>query len=439
MATNNAVTRRANSENGSFRNIRERQAIANRASFRSFNDRYSGLSELQLNNSRNLLQFRQDSQSRIDTINREYSEITQNVLNDKTLDFLIQHSNINAPTLTSIFAGFELARASQADRLGEQRDVAIASIEAANQRQTDLNQAEQTFIQAQSQLATTNFEQNVNNAALISQGDANDLQELQADNNTAQDQAANAALRAADNAARTQQVQITADASVERQRISSDTNEQVGSFLDFARQGNANVQPLVNANQITTAPAAINNDGVGADGIPETLRRQPENINDLNEIIESSTDEATTPATELLPVEPEPVPEITEQQRLTQIIQRDDLANQFIESRDESLLAPLNILNNEIGTEGLSDSSGIVAAIAALPSDESDQVSAARSNLLTKLDKSLVSDDDIRVQQIQATLDSQRQALASITDPAQRSSMQAAIAQQEQVLRDLRS
>mgnify|MGYP003361773502 FL=1 len=55
----------------------------------------------------------------IQTLQERYNEhFTKfaGVLNDKTLAFLQQQSNIPAPTLTSIMAGYEMARASAAER-----------------------------------------------------------------------------------------------------------------------------------------------------------------------------------------------------------------------------------------------------------------------------------------------------------------------------------
>lgn len=55
----------------------------------------------------------------IQTLQERYNEhFTKfaGVLNDKTLAFLQQQSNISAPTLTSIMAGYEMARASAAER-----------------------------------------------------------------------------------------------------------------------------------------------------------------------------------------------------------------------------------------------------------------------------------------------------------------------------------
>lgn len=55
----------------------------------------------------------------IQTLQERYNEhFTKfaGVLNDKTLSFLQQQSNIPAPTLTSIMAGYEMARASAAER-----------------------------------------------------------------------------------------------------------------------------------------------------------------------------------------------------------------------------------------------------------------------------------------------------------------------------------
>jgi len=73
------------------------------------------------------------SNDRIRQLRQSYASATENVLNQETLQFLVDHSNIDAPTVTSIFAGFELARASRAERGREILDAAIAE-EASNQQ-----------------------------------------------------------------------------------------------------------------------------------------------------------------------------------------------------------------------------------------------------------------------------------------------------------------
>lgn len=87
---------------------------------RILNDRFA--------NTEGLVRFRQTQRERINGVNQAYVNSTQNVLNKQTLDFLIQQSNIDVPTLTSIFAGFELARASRADRENLRRQSTIDNI-----------------------------------------------------------------------------------------------------------------------------------------------------------------------------------------------------------------------------------------------------------------------------------------------------------------------
>lgn len=103
--------------------------LGNSESERILNERFA--------NARKLQTFRARQQSRIKAVNDRYISTTQNVLNDKTLDFLVQHSNIDVPTFTSIFAGFELARKSRADRSKEARDIEVRRLENEIKLQTE--------------------------------------------------------------------------------------------------------------------------------------------------------------------------------------------------------------------------------------------------------------------------------------------------------------
>lgn len=64
-----------------------------------------------------LISKRVEINERISRRNDDFIAKTADVLNQDTIDTLVQFSNINAPTLTSIFAGWEMAKASRADRL----------------------------------------------------------------------------------------------------------------------------------------------------------------------------------------------------------------------------------------------------------------------------------------------------------------------------------
>lgn len=84
-----------------------------------------------------LQERRQQRANSIKDVNRMYTELTQDVLNDKALDFLIKNSQIGVPTITSIFAGFELARASRAEKLKEVRDNDLNAIARQDKLDTD--------------------------------------------------------------------------------------------------------------------------------------------------------------------------------------------------------------------------------------------------------------------------------------------------------------
>jgi len=89
-----------------------------------------------------LAQARKSNQDSIDRINSEYITATQDVLDDATLQFLIEHSNIDAPTLTSIFAGWELAKSSKAKKLNEQRQADIQTLQSFNNINEQLSAAQ---------------------------------------------------------------------------------------------------------------------------------------------------------------------------------------------------------------------------------------------------------------------------------------------------------
>lgn len=101
-----------------------------------------------------LASLRTRQAARVKAVNDKYVESTQGVLNKKTLDFLVQHSNIDVPTVTSIFAGFELAKASRADKSEEarKREVEgllgeVAAAEAKLKDTTALSDAQIKIIQ----------------------------------------------------------------------------------------------------------------------------------------------------------------------------------------------------------------------------------------------------------------------------------------------------
>jgi hypothetical protein len=92
-----------------------------------------------------LRRYRERVAAKIRKENQTTVVVSQNVLNEKTQDFLIKHSLIDAPTLTSIFAGFELARASRADRLDRARELEISRIETNTKLlQEELDLADKT-------------------------------------------------------------------------------------------------------------------------------------------------------------------------------------------------------------------------------------------------------------------------------------------------------
>lgn len=83
-----------------------------------------------------LLQKRKEEEAALQQDRERFTAATRNVLSKETLDYLRTMSNIAAPTLTSIFTGFEMARADEAARyetLLNQREDAIKRTQADDQ------------------------------------------------------------------------------------------------------------------------------------------------------------------------------------------------------------------------------------------------------------------------------------------------------------------
>jgi len=83
----------------------------------------------------NLIKKREERENRQQSMREQFTAATTTVLSKDTLDFLREQSNIAAPTLTSIFAGYESARADRAnrtERLLDHREDALKRVEAAD-------------------------------------------------------------------------------------------------------------------------------------------------------------------------------------------------------------------------------------------------------------------------------------------------------------------
>lgn len=112
---------------------------------------------------------RQANMNRMAQLYGQYYQQFGNVLNKEALDFLDQHSNISAPTLTAIMAGYEHARASRAqqrltmlDRTAKmaeaeaaltEKQVALENERAANDQYANLQRLE-----AQSKAAQATYD-----------------------------------------------------------------------------------------------------------------------------------------------------------------------------------------------------------------------------------------------------------------------------------------
>ena len=80
----------------------------------------------------NLINQRRDRETAQQSLREQFTLATSNVLSQDTLDILKSLSDIQAPTLTSIFLGYESARADRANRfekLLDQRQEAVVRLE----------------------------------------------------------------------------------------------------------------------------------------------------------------------------------------------------------------------------------------------------------------------------------------------------------------------
>ena len=99
--------------------------------FRIANEKTRNLISRRFANTTSLANFRKRQVDLINKVNQEYVRNTQDVLNKQTLDYLVEHSTIDAPTLISIFAGYELARASRAERLDKKRESEVQQAQSS--------------------------------------------------------------------------------------------------------------------------------------------------------------------------------------------------------------------------------------------------------------------------------------------------------------------
>lgn len=189
-----------------------------------------------------LAEARKTNQDRINQLNNDYVRATQDVLDDQTLQFLVEHSKIDAPTLTSIFAGFELAKASRAKKLNEQRQADVQAVERLN----DINQqvSEARSLQASEQINDTRTQQaqdirtNERAADALNRAAQNDIQAGERRQEIVEDRAI-------------RRTERTEDAELERdlQNIRSNRgpNNQLALFRSLQGGSNATGQPATGA------------------------------------------------------------------------------------------------------------------------------------------------------------------------------------------------
>ena len=87
-----------------------------------------------------LLDLQQSREAANIATREQFTEVTRFVLGEKTLDWLREQGSINAPTLTSIFAGIESARADEAARFENLIDAQERSNERLSRNELQIEQ-----------------------------------------------------------------------------------------------------------------------------------------------------------------------------------------------------------------------------------------------------------------------------------------------------------
>ena len=132
------------------------------ALYKTQNDKLRQVIEDRFIASQRLAQTRQDMNSEIDRLNKEFISQTEGTLNKQALDFLMKNAMINVPTLTSIFAGWELAKASRTDRLREERDLNVDKLKSDFENTSQIIQNELKLNESQNELNKLQIEQQLN-------------------------------------------------------------------------------------------------------------------------------------------------------------------------------------------------------------------------------------------------------------------------------------
>ena len=175
--------RRRNETSRIFTDLGARSALVNTAGNEAvqeiLREQFTRLEQL---NARRLAR-----EQEIQQLNEEYAAVAQDVLSDDALAFLVANSQIDVPTLTSIFAGFELARASRADREAERVDRRIEEFRTRTEReqqlldrQRDLDQREIALIEADRERAQDELELRARTDIAVSQAEGREaVQQLE--------------------------------------------------------------------------------------------------------------------------------------------------------------------------------------------------------------------------------------------------------------------
>lgn len=148
--------------------------VADRSVNKILNERLASVGRLET--------FRLRQQERINKVNQDYLVSTQGVLNKQTLDFLVQQSNIDVPTFTSIFAGYELARASRADRSNAAREAEVTRLNNQIKAQEDSLKSRGALTDARIKLIQDGLDRNLKSLDNIQKSSDADIKDINAAN-----------------------------------------------------------------------------------------------------------------------------------------------------------------------------------------------------------------------------------------------------------------
>lgn len=326
MANQRIAKRKAESSNVI---IAQKAVGQNNVDVSNFLTRSKTLNNQKITNAEGLLKFRKSVQDRIDAEHQRYILSTQGVLDDKTLDFLISHSNINAPTLTSIFAGYQLAKAARAKNTKEGLDFRVESARAEEERETQLAGLRNQALDNDLVQEKTILDQSLANTTSIAGAESADLKEIQSDNDALDKEEA-----------ATQRTAIKAAADVEKAKIvaasKKEEDKKTGVSSLFETGGSKDpVLPRVGDKKevpVTNAQGEVLTPFIDATATPDVI---------------------TTPDTITTPVVEPPEAPVIEDQPISLFDQRQSLFDSVAQDPSDVNIESLLAIEDQLAAEGV--------------------------------------------------------------------------------------